>query len=75
MVWGEVSEAIISKEWERAREAKKQVEEKQREELKERQSVWVPNHFIMSYHKDLGWECSPIAKLVHVAPINVPLIN
>ncbi|KAK7388133.1 hypothetical protein VNO78_22939 [Psophocarpus tetragonolobus] len=71
LVWGELSQAILSKEWEKAREAKKIVEERQRELLRERESKgekWVPKHFTLSYTKD-GWECSPIQKWVPDAPI------
>ncbi|KHN17625.1 Oxysterol-binding protein-related protein 4B [Glycine soja] len=72
LVWGELSQAILSKDWEKAREAKKTVEERQRELFKERESKggnWVPKHFLVSYSKEGGWECSPIQKSVPKAPI------
>ncbi|XP_061361963.1 oxysterol-binding protein-related protein 4C-like [Gastrolobium bilobum] len=71
-VWSELSQAIMSKEWEKAREAKQAVEERQRELLRERESkgeTWVPKHFMVSYSKEVGWDCSPIHKWVAVAPI------
>ncbi|KAK7329753.1 hypothetical protein VNO77_23930 [Canavalia gladiata] len=72
LVWGELSQAILCKDWEKAREAKKMVEERQRELLRERESrgeTWVPKHFRVSYSKDEGWDCSPIQKWVPNAPI------
>lgn len=71
LVWGELSQAILSKDWEKARETKKSVEERQREVLRERESRgknWVPKHLV-SYSKEEGWECSPIHKSVPNAPI------
>ncbi|RDX84004.1 Oxysterol-binding protein-related protein 4C, partial [Mucuna pruriens] len=72
LVWGELSQAILSQDWEKAREAKKIVEERQRELLSERESKrenWVPKHFMVSYSKEEGWDCSPIQKWVPDAPI------
>nr|KYP57518.1 hypothetical protein KK1_003783 [Cajanus cajan] len=72
LVWGELSQAILSKDWEKARDAKKSVEERQRELQRERVSKgqsWVPKHFIVSYTKEKGWDCSPIQKWVQNAPI------
>ncbi|KAL2338675.1 hypothetical protein Fmac_013121 [Flemingia macrophylla] len=71
LVWGELSQAIMSKDWEKAREAKKIVEERQRVLQRERESKgenWIPKHFIVSSGKE-GWDCSPIQKLVPNAPI------
>jgi hypothetical protein len=72
-----VSKGILSKDWEKAREAKKAVEEKQRELLRDRESkgetCWVPKHFSVSYSKEGGWDCSPIQQRVPPAPIVVPL--
>ncbi|PON48939.1 Oxysterol-binding protein [Parasponia andersonii] len=76
IVWSEVSQGILSKDWGKAREAKKAVEEKQRELLRDRKSkseIWVPKHFNVSYSKENGWECSPIEMVVPPAPIVVPL--
>ncbi|XP_041021984.1 oxysterol-binding protein-related protein 4B-like [Juglans microcarpa x Juglans regia] len=76
MVWSDVSQSILSKDWEKAREAKKVVEEKQRELLRERDSrgeTWIPKHFTVSHSKEGGWDCSPIQKWVPPAPIVVPL--
>ncbi|KAK6944601.1 Oxysterol-binding protein [Dillenia turbinata] len=76
VVWSEVSQGILSKNWDNARIAKKIVEEKQRELLRERQSrgeAWVPKHFLVSNTKEGGWECSPIHKWVPPAPIIAPI--
>ncbi|XP_039003257.1 oxysterol-binding protein-related protein 4C-like [Hibiscus syriacus] len=75
-VWGELSEAILSHDWEKAKEAKNTVEEKQRELLRERESkgeTWVPQHFTVTHTKDGGWDCSPTQQWVQPAPIVVPL--
>ncbi|XWS28138.1 hypothetical protein CRYUN_Cryun25bG0039800 [Craigia yunnanensis] len=75
-VWSELSQAILSRDWEKAKEAKNAVEVKQRELLRERESkgeTWVPQHFSLTYSKDAGWECSPTQQLVPPAPIVVPL--
>lgn len=71
-VWSELSEAILRKEWEKAREAKHAVEEKQRELMRERETkgeTWSPKHFIVSYSKESGWDCVPTQKWVSAAPI------
>ncbi|CAH8318112.1 unnamed protein product [Eruca vesicaria subsp. sativa] len=71
MVWSEVSEKILKKDWERAREAKKVVEDKQRESLKQREASgesWVPKHFsVVRNGKD--WDCSPLQPTVPPAPL------
>ncbi|KAK7413038.1 hypothetical protein VNO78_04874 [Psophocarpus tetragonolobus] len=70
-VWGELSQAILSKDWEKAREAKLKVEERQRELMTERESkgeTWISKHFVVSNDKE-GWQCSPIHKTVLDAPI------
>lgn len=72
LIWSKVSQAVLNKDWEKARELKKFVEEKQREELRERESkgeTWVPKHFIMSQSKEGDWDCVPIQKLVPHSPI------
>ncbi|XP_045788969.1 oxysterol-binding protein-related protein 4B-like isoform X2 [Trifolium pratense] len=72
IIWSELSQAIINKDWEKAREAKKIVEEKQREIAKERESkgeTWIPKHFILSQSKEGDWDCLPIQKLVPPSPI------
>ena len=72
LIWSELSQAILSKNWEKAREAKKAVEERQRELLRERESkgeAWVPKHFILSQSKEGVWDCSPIQKWVPASPI------
>lgn len=72
LVWGELSEAIINNDWEKAREAKKTVEETQRILQRERElkgETWIPKHFIVSQSNEDGWNCSPIQKWVPDAPI------
>ncbi|KAK9099744.1 hypothetical protein Scep_023174 [Stephania cephalantha] len=72
VVWGEVSQSILKKEWEKASKAKKAIEEKQRKDGRERKSrgeSWVPKHFNLSHTKEEGWDCSPKAKWVPPAPI------
>ncbi|EXB30989.1 hypothetical protein L484_016850 [Morus notabilis] len=57
LVWAEVSQGILNKDWGKAREAKKAVEENQRQLLRDRKSrneTWVPKHFIVSYNKDMN---------------------
>ncbi|KAF4393856.1 hypothetical protein F8388_018347 [Cannabis sativa] len=76
MVWSEVSQGIMSKNWEKAREAKKEIEKNQRVLQKERKSkseTWVPKYFNVSYSKKNGWNCSPLQKTIPPAPIVVPL--
>lgn len=75
VVWGEVNEGILTGDWEKATEAKRAVEENQRELLKERKSkgeTWIPKHFVVSYNKEDGWDCSPTEKIISPAPIVVP---
>ncbi|AES92259.1 oxysterol-binding protein-related protein 4C isoform X2 [Medicago truncatula] len=72
LVWGELSQAIISNNWGKAREAKNTVEETQRIHLRERESkgeTWVPKYFTVTHSKEDGWKCSPIQKWVPDAPI------
>lgn len=79
VVWSEASKGILSKDWVKAKAAKRQIEEKQREILRGRESssgghqTWVPRHFIVSNNKESGWDCSPIEIKVPPAPIIVPL--
>ncbi|XP_074280881.1 oxysterol-binding protein-related protein 4B-like isoform X2 [Silene latifolia] len=71
-VWAEVSKAILSKDWDKAREAKRAVEESERELLKQRKSMvedWVPKHFDLLYSPDDGWDCIPKQSTVPPAPI------
>lgn len=76
VVWADVSQAILKKSWEKAREAKNSVEQRGRELSKERKmkgETWVPKHFIVTYSNENGWYCSPTKTLVPPAPIVVPL--
>ncbi|CAM0911946.1 unnamed protein product [Alopecurus aequalis] len=75
VVWSKVSEAILAKDWEKASEAKRQVEGRARKlhkERNERGEVWMPKHFSFSQDKNGNWECWPLEKSVHPAPIIVP---
>ncbi|GER36175.1 oxysterol-binding protein [Striga asiatica] len=77
LVWADVSRAILQKSWDRAREAKTRVEERQRELARERKSKdddFAPKYFRVSYDHakgNNGWDCLPINKLVPKAPILV----
>ncbi|XP_043714681.1 oxysterol-binding protein-related protein 4C-like [Telopea speciosissima] len=76
LVWSEVSQSILNKEWEKAKEAKIIIENKQRELSRERESrgeAWVPQFFNLSHTEAGGWDCSPKKNLVSSAPIVVPL--
>lgn len=75
VVWSEVSEAILKKDWEKARQAKRRVEDRARKldkERNERGEVWMPKHFSLSQDKHGNWECWPLEKSVAPAPIIVP---
>ncbi|TVU05061.1 hypothetical protein EJB05_48209 [Eragrostis curvula] len=75
VVWGEVSEAILNKDWEKARQAKRQVEDTARrlaKERNERGEVWMPKHFSLSQDKNGEWECCPLVASVPAAPVVVP---
>ena len=61
VIWSEVNQAILSKDWEKATEAKKAVEE--------REPKWAPKHFILSQTKEGGWDCLPIQKWVPASSI------
>lgn len=75
MVWSKVSEGILRTDWEKAREGKRDVEEKQRESLRQREvsgQSWTPKHFsVVRAGKD--WDCVPLQPTVPRAPIVVPL--
>jgi oxysterol-binding protein-related protein 8 len=76
VVWADVSQAILKKSWDKAREAKSAVEVREREILKERKmrgEIWVPKHFSVTYSKENGWHCSTTQNRVPPAPIVVPL--
>ncbi|CAO2211529.1 unnamed protein product [Urochloa humidicola] len=75
VVWGEVSDALLKKDWERARQAKRRVEDEARKLAKERNEkgeVWTPKHFSLSQNKNGEWECWPLEESVPPAPIVVP---
>ncbi|KAI4344451.1 hypothetical protein L6164_011678 [Bauhinia variegata] len=72
LVWGKLSQAIMNKDWEKARVAKQIIEERQRQLSKERESkgeTWISKHFVVSHSKEKGWECSPIQRWVPAAPV------
>lgn len=75
MVWAEVSQAILKRDWEGAKEAKKCIEEwerKLRSERSARGETWVPKYFKLEQTKDGEWECWPKQQAVPTAPIVVP---
>ncbi|KAL0315978.1 UNVERIFIED_CONTAM: Oxysterol-binding protein-related protein 4B [Sesamum radiatum] len=54
VVWGEVNQGILQKSWDKAREAKTCIEERQRQVAREktsREDEWSPKHFIVSHSK------------------------
>ncbi|PIN16796.1 Oxysterol-binding protein [Handroanthus impetiginosus] len=74
VAWGEVSQSILKRNWDKAKEAKTSIEERQRElarERKLREEEWDPKYFTVSYSKESGWDCLPKQKLVPAAPIVV----
>ncbi|XP_062195961.1 oxysterol-binding protein-related protein 4C-like isoform X2 [Phragmites australis] len=78
VVWGEVSEAIWRKDWEKAHQAKRRVEDRARKlqkERNERGEVWIPKHFSLSQNKNGDWECWPLEPSVPPAPIVVPSLQ
>ncbi|KAL9260636.1 Oxysterol-binding protein-related protein [Drosera capensis] len=71
-VWADVCRGIITKDWDKAREAKTKIEQKERELVKTRKAngeMWSAKHFNTSYSKRNGWDCSPKSKYVLPAPI------
>lgn len=76
VVWRDANQAILESQWDKAKEAKSCVEERQREVTRRSNlggEKWVPRHFTLSYSKEKGWDCSPNQKFVSPAPIVVPL--
>ncbi|XP_078443968.1 oxysterol-binding protein-related protein 4B-like isoform X2 [Wolffia australiana] len=74
VVWAEVSAAVLRRDWDGAREAKRKVEEEQRRRRAERENegeLWEPKFFRITQSKDGDWECFPIASNVPPAPIVV----
>ncbi|XP_022930124.1 oxysterol-binding protein-related protein 4C-like [Cucurbita moschata] len=75
VAWSEVSQGIMSNDWEAAKRAKRVLEDKQREfarEMASRGETWAPKFFTYSHTKEGEWECTPIQKSVPPAPIVVP---
>jgi len=75
VVWGEISDALLKEDWEKARQAKRRVEDEARKLAKERNDkgeVWTPKHFSLSQNKNGEWECWPLEDSVPPAPIVVP---
>ncbi|KAG9449251.1 hypothetical protein H6P81_009216 [Aristolochia fimbriata] len=74
VLWREVGQRILKREWEKAREAKRSVEEKQRQAERERKArgeSWVPKYFAVSHSEETGWDCIPLEPRVPPAPIVV----
>ncbi|XP_059286990.1 oxysterol-binding protein-related protein 4B-like [Lycium ferocissimum] len=75
VAWAEVSQSILSRSWDKAKQAKTIVEERERELAKERKfksEIWTPKHFTVSYSKESGWEVTPNERWIPPAPIIVP---
>ncbi|XP_028774087.1 oxysterol-binding protein-related protein 4C-like isoform X2 [Neltuma alba] len=71
-VWSEVSEALMRKEWDKASEAKRCIENAQRKLLEERESSgqnWMPKHFTVSRTEQGTWDCFPLHQWVPSGPI------
>ncbi|KAI3715271.1 hypothetical protein L6452_22246 [Arctium lappa] len=82
VLWGKVNEGILNKFWDKAKDAKTTIEDRERELVRNRKSkgeAWVPNHFVLSNcKKETGeseweWEVKPKHTKVPPAPIIVPL--
>ncbi|CAO2841789.1 unnamed protein product [Amaranthus hypochondriacus] len=76
IVWAELNKSILSQDWNTAKNAKKAIEEKERELLRLRKSnkqEWIPKFFDLSYSPETGWECSPKQKTIPPAPIIFPI--
>eukprot|EP01018_Ginkgo_biloba_P027155 Gb_21513 [translate_table: standard] len=75
VVWSEVSESILKRDWNRAREAKRDVEEKQRSLQIKRfiaGRTWSPNHFVRREDGGEGWDYLHRPQPLSTAPIVVP---
>lgn len=73
LVWSALSESILKKDWIKAKEAKKMVEERQRNLAEERENkgiVWRPKYF--SKTEDGKWEWLQKGQPIPLAPIVVP---
>ncbi|KAI7754500.1 hypothetical protein M8C21_006747 [Ambrosia artemisiifolia] len=79
VIWAKVNEGILSKSWDKANDAKRVIEEKERELARSRMlkgETWVPKHFVLSSYKvngELVWEVEPKNIKLTAAPIVVPL--
>ncbi|KAI7744086.1 hypothetical protein M8C21_029008 [Ambrosia artemisiifolia] len=79
VIWAKVNENILSKSWDKANDAKRVIEEKERELARSRMlkgETWVPKHFVLSSYKvngELVWEVEPKNIKLTAAPIVVPL--
>ncbi|KAG9449250.1 hypothetical protein H6P81_009215 [Aristolochia fimbriata] len=74
VLWREMGQGILKRDWEKAREAKRSVEEKQRQAERERKArgeSWVPKYFAVSHSEETGWDCIPLEPRVPPAPIVV----
>lgn len=73
-MWSQVSGAILDKRWDKAREVKSCIEEKQRQIARDRKSKgqdYAPKYFKLSHTNETGWDCFPNFNLVPPAPIVV----
>ena len=79
VLWAKVNEGILNKSWDKAKDAKTAIEDKERELVRNRISkgeAWVPKHFVLSNSKEetgeLEWEVKPKHAKVPPAPMIVP---
>ncbi|XP_076937600.1 oxysterol-binding protein-related protein 4C-like isoform X2 [Bidens hawaiensis] len=79
VIWAKVNEAILSKSWDKANDAKIAIEEKEREIVRSRKlkgESWVPKHFVLSGSKETGewgWDVTPKNIKVTTGPIVYPM--
>jgi hypothetical protein len=72
MVWRQVMEGLLKKDWELARQAKNEIEVKQREQGRLRNKSrlpWMPQHFEL---KENHWQWRHSSLPVPPAPLVIP---
>ncbi|KAH7446434.1 hypothetical protein KP509_01G055200 [Ceratopteris richardii] len=77
LVWRPVMSAIVGREWDAARKAKYEIEERQRDLAKKWKSegrVWKPRHFVEVDGED-HWQWCHVGEAVPVAPLVIPPIH
>lgn len=74
LLWAKVSQGILNGDYEKARENKRSIEERERRAAGERiqkAESWIPKYFTLTQTNKGGWECLPKLKVVPPAPIMV----